>query len=208
MWVIWLLIIAIVLWYFFIKNSSSKNQYVETDQNFSADDLVDGYEYYATLDTHTPLKALKHHGEVRKGPKSKLPQYGDSRDGIWLEYFKNYSSPPSTEDLRDLKFLKRFREIYEGSLSIQEKEAAISALIKESRDSRQATYAYGWYLWELLEVPGISESIAEVLYADGIKTKKDVKETSDDKLLNIPGVGRARLKQIRTYFSRPRSSRR
>jgi hypothetical protein len=203
MWVIWLIIIALVLWYFFIKNSTPSKRHIENDQNFSVDDIVDGYEYYATLDIYTPLKALKHHGEFRKGPKSKLPEYGNSRDGIWLEYLKKYSSPPSAEDLRELKFLKKFREIYEGNSSISEKHEDITELIKGSRDSRQASYASGWYLWELLEISGISESIAEVLYADGVKTKKDVKETADDKLLNIPGIGRARLKQIRTYFSRP-----
>jgi len=202
MWILWIIIIAIALLYFFsIKRNSSKRQ-IKNDQNISVDNIVDGYEFIATLDPHTPLRALQHHGEIRKGPKSKLPSYGDSRDGIWLEYLEDWSSQPNTEDLRDLKFLKSFREIYESNLSISEKENAINELIKESSDSQQVTYASNWYLWELLEIPGISKNIAEVLYADGIKTKENVKDASDEILLNIPGIGQGRLKQIRTFFKK------
>jgi hypothetical protein len=172
------------------------------ESNFSTDSLVDGYEFCATLDTHTPLKVLEHHGEIRREPRSKLPEYGDSRDGIWFEFLEDYSSRPSNEDLRDLEFLKKFRKIYEGDLSHQRKREAISALIEEYHDVRLTSFARDWYLWELWEIPGVSTSIAEVLYSEGIKTKENVKVASDEELLSIPGIGPGRLRQIRAYFSR------
>jgi ERCC4-type nuclease len=41
------------------------------------------------------------------------------------------------------------------------------------------------------------------MYFEGIKSKKNVEMASDKELLNIPGIGPGRLRQIRAYFSRP-----
>lgn len=200
MWAVWLILIVLLLWYFFGRNRGPSKQRVTHEPNFSNDSLADGYEFHATLDTHTPLKALEHHGEIRREPRSKLPEYGDSRDGIWFEFLEDYNSQPSNEDLRELEFLKKFRKIYEGDLSHQWKREAISALIEEYHDVRQASFAKSWYLWELWEIPGVSTSIAEILYFEGIKSKENVKVASNEELLGIPGIGPGRLRQIRAYF--------
>lgn len=168
------------------------------------DEIIDGYEFIATLSPFTPLKVLKHHREkVKRTTEADLPSYGDSRYGIWLPFFNDdrYSKPPTKADLRTLEFLKKFRKTYQSDLSHDKKHEIISGLFKEYNDmSSQISRAADWYLWELMEISGISLSIAKVLYFEGIKSKKNVEMASDKELLNIPGIGPGRLKQIRAYF--------
>jgi hypothetical protein len=169
------------------------------------DEVVDGYEFCVTFWPYTPLETLKHHGEkVRCNSENKLPEYGDSRNGIWLPFFNDDISPPNKVELRELEFLKKFRESYESNLSHERKHEIISALFKEYHDlPEQISRAADWYLWELLEISGVSANIAKVLYSEGIRSKKDVMAASDEELLRIPGIGPGRCKQIRTYFSIP-----
>ena len=170
------------------------------------DGTIDGYVFLATLGPRTPLKALEHHGEkVRGVPETELPVYGNIGEGIWLPFFDDdrYFRPLTKSQLRELEFVKKFRETYESNLSNERKHDIISALFAEYRDlPQQVSRAADWYLWELTEVRGISTSIAEVLYSESIKSKKDIVATSDEELLRIPGIGPGRLKQIRAYFSR------
>jgi hypothetical protein len=168
------------------------------------DDIIDGYEFIATLSPTTPLKTLKHHREkVKRTTETKLPSYGDSRHGIWLPFFNDdrYFKPPSKADLREIEFLKKFRKNYESNLSHDQKHEIISALFEEYNDlSSQVSRAADWYLWELMEISGISASIAKVMYFEGVKSKKNVEMASDKELLNISGIGPGRLRQIRAYF--------
>jgi len=206
---VWLILAALLLWYFFVRNRGLSTQHVRHEPNSpttdSGDELVDGYEFRATLWPYTPLEVLNHHGErVKREPENKLHKYGDSRDGIWLPFFDDDLSRPNRVQLRELEFLKKFRKTYESDLSHQRKHEIISALFEEYRDlPQQVSSAADWYLWELKEIQGISESIAKVLYFEGIKSKKDVEAASDEELLRIPGIGPGRLRQIRAYFSRP-----
>lgn len=54
---------------------------------------------------------------------------------------------------------------------------------------------------ELLTLPGVNIEVAMVLHALGIHTLADVRAASDDVLLGIPGIGEARLNQIRKHLS-------
>lgn len=171
------------------------------------DDIIDGYEFIATLWPYTPLEVLNHHREkIKRTTETELPNYGDSRCGIWLPFFNDdrYSKPPSNNELRELNFLKKFRKAYESDLSHDQRYEIISALFKEYNDlSAQISRADDWYLWKLMEIAGISASIAKVMYFEGIKSKKSVEMALDTELLKIPGIGPGRLKQIRAYFSSP-----
>jgi|GEM_PF-1710381 hypothetical protein len=182
-----------------------KNEHEIDYDNY--DEIIDGYEFIATLSPTTPLKALNHHREkIKRTTETELPNYGDSRYGIWLPFFNDdrYFKSPSRRDIREVKFLKKFRETYESELSHDQKHEIISALLEEYDDmSEQVSRAADWYLWELMEIAGISASIAKVMYFEGIKSKKSVEMGSDTELLKIPGIGPGRLKQIRAYFSNP-----
>lgn len=189
-----------------VKDENKQGKAKDKDEidHDNYDEVIDGYEFIATLSPTTPLKTLKHHREkVKRTTETKLPNYGDSCHAIWLPFFNDdrYFKPPSKADLRELEFLKKFRKNYESNLSHDQKHEIISALFEEYNDlSSQVSRAADWYLWELMEISGISASIAKVMYFEGIKSKKNVEIASDKELLNIPGIGPGRLRQIRAYF--------
>lgn len=184
--------------------ADNKQRRLKEEERIDYDEIIDGYEFIATLSPFTPLKVLKHHRDkVKRSTEADLPSYGDSRYGIWLPFFNDdrYSKPPTKADLRTLDFLKKFRKTYESNLSHEQKHEIIPALFEEYKDLKsQVSRATDWYLWELIEISGISASIAKVMYSEGIKSKKNVEMASDKDLLNIPGIGPGRLRQIRSYF--------
>jgi hypothetical protein len=189
-----------------VKVENKQGKLEDEDKiNYAAyDEFIDGYQFIATLSPTTPLRALTHHREkIKRTGEAGLPDYGDSRHGIWLPFFNDdrYFKPPSKAELRELDFLKNFRKTYESDISHDKKHEIISGLFKEYNDmSSQISRAADWYLWELMEISGISASIAKVMYFEGIKSKKNVEMASDKELLNIPGIGPGRLRQIRAYF--------
>jgi curved DNA-binding protein CbpA len=105
-------------------------------------------------------------------------------------------------ELQDIKFLKKFRETYESDLLHDEKYKTISVLCEEYKDLPLVQKSKNWYLWDLCEISGVSERIAEDLYFKGYKSKHDIKKISDEDLLKIKGVGKSRLNQIRSYLSK------
>lgn len=190
---------------------SITKQKQKKDELVVIDDIVAGYEFNANLWASTPLKALNHHGViVSHTPENELQHFGDGQrsHGIWLPVSHDMQArQPTKTELIELEFLKKFRKAYESDLSHDQKYKIISALFEKSNDLPSKLHASDWYLWDLMEIPGMSTSISEVLYFEGIKSKQDVKMASDKKLLNIPGIGNNRLKQIRAYFSKDTTNR-
>ncbi|MCJ7447711.1 MAG: DnaJ domain-containing protein [Bacteroidales bacterium] len=227
MWIVIIIIAIIIIIYLVNENQNNKdsNNYKleikrkattsylnkhdeEREELTSYDDIITAYEYQANIWTPlTSLEALNHHGEIVKNVKGiNLPDFGDNKRNhcIWLPIVDKYSQQKklNPSELRDLEFLKRFRKAYESDLAFDQKFEIISSLLKEYEDLSLRIGAEDWYLWELQEIPGVSYSISDVLFFEGIRSKQDVKNTSDEKLLSISGIGPGRLKQIRAYFAR------
>lgn len=53
----------------------------------------------------------------------------------------------------------------------------------------------------LWEIPGISEELAQALRDRGIQDHAALVAATDEELLNVSGIGPARLQQIRDYFA-------
>ena len=203
-----------ILDFFLSKPDTNKQQLIQKDDPKAEypdklvdnDDYSDGYEFIADLGAYTSLEALNHHRvRVSRRPESELPDFGAGvrTYGIWLPFYYDLpTNKQSKTELRELEFLKKFRKTFESDLSHDQKHEIISALLKENNDLSSKLGAKDWYLWDLMEIPGISASIGEVMYFEGIKSKQDVKTASDTELLNISGIGPGRLKQIRAYFSK------
>lgn len=227
MWIIVIIVVIAIIIYFYnsvqdshysnntlmekrkvpTSNINKFNEEIEEDTSFS--DYITTYEYKADLDSpHTSLEALNHHGEVRKNHKGIiLPEFGDDQrfHGHWvaeIPELDKYSEPIKKDPLepRTLLFLKTFRSVFESDLEFNVKYERISSILKEYSDLSAQKKASNWFLWELQEISGVSYSISEVLFYEGIKTKQDVKNASDEKLLRVAGIGPSRLKQIRASF--------
>ena len=122
----------------------------------SNQDILEGFEFCATLQIRTPLDVLIHHGEIYKGPPSLAPRYGEwengiSPDGIWVLKTKSWEQLATRDkDLAAaldcgesvthpsdigpvhpydyLPFLIEFRKIVESTLSIEKQIVAIEDL--------------------------------------------------------------------------------
>jgi len=203
--IILVLLIIFIIIYAITKQEQKKGELVDID------DIVAGYEFNADLWASTSLEALNHHGvKVSHTPENELQDFGDGKrsHGVWLPFSHDMQTKqPTKAELIELEFLKKFRKAYESDLSHDQKYEIISSLFEEYNDLPSKLHATDWYLWDLMEIPGMSTSISEVLHFEGIKSKQDVKMASDKELLNIPGIGNNRLRQIRAYFSKDTTNR-
>ncbi len=82
----------------------------------SNQDILDGMEFNATLQITTPLAVLVHHGEIYNGPPSKVPQYGDSSNGIWLPKTKSWEQL-AIEDSGNIELAKKMDRMQGGGTS-------------------------------------------------------------------------------------------
>lgn len=188
------------------RGIKKKEELTQSNNTRYIDEAIIGYEYHAILCTpQTTLEALNHHRErVYSTPANKLPVYGYPKNyqGNWLPLFANkkYNTHTTSKEQKELEFLKKFRKVYESDLVQDQKHEIISSLLKEYHGHPLQKLAADWHLWDLMEIPGISDSISKILFIEGIKSKQDVKMASDNALLNISGIGPSRLRQIRAFF--------
>lgn len=181
------------------------------------DDVLIGYKFSATLQLSTPLEVLKHHGEIHKGPPSQAPVYGCQEHGIWVpEVDPEYNLLAHLEgeyasdigpitDSEYLPFLIKFREIYEGQLTVSEKLNRIDNLLSEPTHSSVASkikkskpdFPHSMISMELTEIDGIGKRAATILYQSGYTSIEELHSASDSELLSIKGIGKETLKKIR-----------
>lgn len=136
--------------YVAIKNTNDAGQRAELGYKngvpFGFDnqtDIMNGYQFSATMQIGTPLKYLEMHGQINSGPAKNLPQVPQEH-GIWLPKLKSWAElgisglkePPEGTMASDigqiptnggeyLNFLKAFREIVESNKHIEEQSKEI-----------------------------------------------------------------------------------
>ena len=114
------------------------------------DDVLEGWEFVATMNQHTPLWILEKHGESHPGPPEDLPEYGGQEHGIWVPVTKGWEElgieadevegsmmasmvgqiPSDGGDF--LPFLKETRRIVEGEGDEESKLEKVEALGEQS----------------------------------------------------------------------------
>lgn len=182
-------------------------------------DILDGVQFSATLQVHTPLWILEHHGEVFRGPPSQAPDYGGQAHGIWLPKTKGElgdvlqqgathasdAGPVAPADY--LPFLKAFRAIVEGPGDEMEKIRLLRQMPKESpafnRFWSKLTAYYpdfpeSFFYLRLTELEGVGPTTAKRLFEVGIRSIEDVHAATDADLLAVRGVGKALVARIRS----------
>jgi hypothetical protein len=196
----------------------SQQVYVTKASDF--DEVIEGWEFNATLQLRTPLIALEHHGEVIRGVRPDGPTYGPPWAGIWLPKEKSWAelglpfreSPPGDmaseigpvpEDGGTfLPFLKDYRRIIEGSGSIDERIAAVRAVLAREEYSSIVEqlgpgFEDSWAVEDLALALGVTGGIAEKLFDAGLRDTASVRAATDATLRRIKGIGPAALNRIR-----------
>jgi len=173
-------------------------------------DILAGMEFCATMQLRTPLRVLLHHGELHTDLSASPPCYvKDQWEGIWVPALKTWAElgiaakdiPPGTvasdigpvpEDGGDyLPFLLKVRGIVEADLSIEQRINELECCEFSASDKKCIDLLGG--------LDGIIERLfPKFLYlGPDLDTPNKISAASDDALLNISGVGPAKLKKIR-----------
>ncbi|MGE6127197.1 Helix-hairpin-helix motif [Aeromonas rivipollensis] len=194
------------------------------DQSYhSNNDIISGMEFSATLKIRTPLKALKHHGEIFDGPPSQTPDYGSQADGIWTfqtssfreigisidePEFTHASDIGPIEPSRYIPFLIQFRTIVEGNLAHEEKLIQLASLPKHSPlfkeiwcklTNNYEDFPASFFYLQFTILPGIGRQSAKRLYEYGFSTTIEIVNASIPKLTAVPGLGKATATKIKAF---------
>lgn len=181
----------------------------------SNSDIIEGWIFSTIgLTISTPLEGLIHYGEKITGYSSPRPEYPY---GEWMPYTKmalELDMPDITaSDVGPVSgkeyaaFLIIFRSIVDdNNLEYREKVARVRSIPK-THPSYQKFYsklkknhpgfpesAVGG---RITEIPGVGKKTESILFSHGIRSREDLRITSDAELSKIPGIGAAMIAKIR-----------
>lgn len=117
-----------------------------------------------------------------------------------------YKSPSKFEnEWKD--FLLKFRDIVESKKSIDEKISEINKtkdkkeiwkkIQKMNKDNNRDPFPLSFFLDELIKLEGVGLKTAKLLWEANLKSSHDVLNASDEKLLQIKGIGKSLIEKIR-----------
>lgn len=185
------------------------------------EDIIKGWEFYATLQLRTPLAVLKQHGRRAPLTPDGPPMISTEMwQGIWTydlgdEFSMSDGRSMASEvgsipaDGGDyLPFLIAFRTITESSAPVADKEAAIRDLMKQSGPSGTSYTKYhkvkeliDEVLPRTISLLPVSRPVRNEIVAAGMNTLAKVEAASDKTLLAIDGLGPKSLAGIREYLA-------
>lgn len=186
-------------------------------------DDFSGIEFEATLQLRTPLRVLLHHGEHYTKNDGRQPKIAhEPWEGIWVpktktfrelgidmdeivsDVFASHIGPIHAKEY--LPFLIEVRKIVELNNSI---ESRIKMLKEKPKVGVWKIYVnkHGG-INKIIEeffprfidtIPKINNVIISEFHVLGLDTPNSIEAASDEVLLSIKGVGKAKLKVIRDY---------
>jgi hypothetical protein len=179
-------------------------------------DLISGIEFIATMQIRTPLRVLLRHGELHSNIDSEPPKIAKEEwEGIWvpkLKMFQEMSAGTHASDVGPilvddyLPFLITVRKIVESNDSIENR---IKMLSEYPMVGGWKTYVekhggidtiIGRIFPRFIgTIPTINDATIAELSRLSLDTLNRISAAPDETLLNIKGIGQAKLKTIREY---------
>ena len=210
-----------------INSSITHKDIIDDSQNgkldgWADDELIEGFEFCATLQLRTPLRILKRHNEQFKG-RGKPPKIVDEQwQGYWSPKAKSWrdlgidieEAPmdtmasdvgPIPSDGGDyLKFLIAIRDIVERKNSVTKRLAELNAEMENGKwnvfvqklGGKQAITDY-FFPCFIETLPGLQNETVAALRELELSTPKAITTVPDKTLLALKGIGPAKLKKIR-----------
>lgn len=203
------------------KISTSDDNLQETWRD--NEDIVDGFIFKATMQLRTPLRVLKRHGEIHSDINTKRPEIArEMWEGMWALKQKtwrelgfdidDFDENMSSSDIGYVKpseylpFLLSVREVVESNESVNSR---INMLRDSSITERWKDYVdrYGgidkitnrFFPRFVDSIPTLNKTTIDELSRLGIVTPNKLEATNDSTLMDINGIGKAKLKTIRDY---------
>lgn len=183
-------------------------------------DLIKHYRFLAFLSYDTPLSVLRRHGEISATrPTEEVPP----RHGMWSPEFRSYREIglPGLDSVAEapgfmasdfgpvpkdggpwLTWLIAVRQVIEGCSDPTEVERRITELresdpYEEIRESIPRDVGLTLAMEPIRSIDGVSEAIAQELWAKGYRTRDRLRAATDADLRAIRGIGPAKLAKIR-----------
>lgn len=186
-------------------------------------DVIEGLEFSATMQLRTPLRVLLKHGELHKDPNISPPSYTKELwEGIWIAKSKSWRELGlDIDELHEslvaseigpikvseyLPFLIAVRTVIERHETIDVKINELhKLLLSDQWQTFISKHGGKVKLINLLfpcfidTIPALSNDSIKELRRLALLTANDIEKTSDSELLNIKGIGKAKLNKIRDY---------
>ena len=185
--------------------------------------VISGFKFSATMQLRTPLRVLLRHGEIHSDINTERPKIAhEFWEGSWVPKTRTYrelgldidelsestmASPIGQIKASDyLPFLISVREIVEANESIDSRINMIRS--KPMTGSWKAYVNRHGGIDKIINqffplfidtIPKLSAATIDELCKLGIDTANKLVETNDEALLDINGIGKAKLKAIRDY---------
>ena len=186
------------------------------------DDIIKGLKFSATLQLRNPLRVLLRHGEIHTDRNMRPPEIArEGWEGIWFSVTGIDWGPSTVASdigpiLADdyLPFLIAVRKIVESHNSIERRIEQLREMpltgdwkIYIARHgpshisrSRGADWIIAYFFPRFVDnIPKINAATIDELSRLGLDTPNRIAVASDEKLLNIKGIGQAKLNTIRNY---------
>ena len=189
------------------------------------DDLIEGWQFCATIQLRTPLRVLRWHRNVVHDKHNPPPRVTrEPWEGIWLPKTKSlqnsgFNTLPGTMaseigpiplDGGDyLKFLIALRGIVETQAPLSNRIAGLrkelsdphwSSFVKTDADLER--FVHFFFPYFLSTIPKMNRSTMAQMREEGLSTPERIASASDQTLLSIRGIGPALLKLIREWCAR------
>ena len=179
-------------------------------------DDINEMEFIATMQIRNPLRVLLRHGELHTNIKSEPPKIAmEPWEGIWVPLVKGIEGLPPGEHASDvgfilvddyLPFLIAVRKILESNDSIENR---IKMLREYPMLGDWRTYVsklggiesiiQRFFPRFIDTIPQINDATIAELSRLGLDTPNRIAAAPDETLLNIKGIGQAKLKTICDY---------
>jgi hypothetical protein len=188
-------------------------------------DVISGLEFIATLQLRTPLRVLLRHGEIHTNINTAPPQIiKELWEGIWTAKTKTYrelgvdidevTGLTCASDIgqipRDggeyLKFLIAIRKIVELDEPIENRIDKLREM-QMVDDWKAYIEKHGgiekiirYFFPKFIDtIPSLNQSTEDELCKLDLDTPNRIAAAPDQTLLNVKGIGQAKLKTIRDY---------
>jgi hypothetical protein len=181
------------------------------------DGVLSHLEFAATMQLRTPLDTLNHHGATCPADGCAPPFQVAMADGVWLpvvdDAFRILRTgatmasdvgPIPCEDKEYLNFIKSIRFIVEQVSTLSERREDLYVILKSSPWPKFIAAHGGidlivdkFFPMFITTINGLPKASQDCLIGLGCVTPKAIGAMSDQDLLNIQGIGPAKLSTLR-----------
>jgi hypothetical protein len=208
---------------YFIQKQNNKEVQSNLDNMnnlvYEHNDLFEGLEFTATLQFRTPLKVLKHHGEIFRKDGKEPPRYVDEAwQGMWLPKIKSKYDLESDEftcssdigylnvkeQQQYLDFLIKFHTTAESDMTVEKKISAILELSESDKNFKKYFHGGKAFLEDyfgLLIKNVVPNQVSTILEKAGFRTLDDLSKTNAKELLSLNSIGKATVDKLKPYLN-------